>query len=224
VSQVCDRCHGHGRLKVDGYTLREVAEDDENLPVDEQIRRDIARRDADPATRGHVRDTERRLADAVVDRIAGGRDAIDAVSAARERQYANGDYRELEVARAQLRRVSQDWYEAINVVYVDRDLRVVGPRLEQIADAAVVWVAARMREMVGDREIRVPSWAIDGLSPQVKRALVRARGVNGHGDLRQRNEMIRELFDSGEVDITGLVRSTGLKKSQVSEIVYGSHE
>jgi hypothetical protein len=150
--------------------------------------------------------------------------AIFAADEKRTRQYREGDYVLLEWGLATLRHTSHDWYEAVLIVYVNRELREIGDRLKGTADAAVDWLAARMREAIGDRHIRVPRWAATDLSAEARSALIRVRGRNNGADpeaVAQRNRLIRDIYDTGESDMAGLVRMTGMSRSQLSEVVFG---
>lgn len=239
VVQTCDRCNGKGWRAVDAYTGREGAGNpayalDKGGAAEllRQIRDDIDLRDSDPGSRGDVNHAAKVRNEATLwalearQRVRNGAEAssdpLTAAHDARTRQYELGDYDELEWALASLLRVSVDWHEAVRVVFVDRDIRVVGPRLEQSAEAACSWLAREIRAAIGSRPIRVPAWAVREQSPLVRVALLRVKGRNQHDDLSQRNRMIREVFESGECDIPAIIRLTGLSRSQVSEIVYGA--
>jgi DNA-binding CsgD family transcriptional regulator len=152
----CPECEGTGRIVVDAYTARRVLNGN-GLPLPAAVRRALEAERADYDSKAaRRRRVDRVLAEIEREQLhrAGlvAADELEPWERAKRALHAQGDYAALERELATLRRRDQAAFVALWRTYgPERGWRVIGPRMQQRADAAL-----RELERAMPDPIRVP--------------------------------------------------------------------
>jgi hypothetical protein len=129
---------------------------------------------------------------------------------ARQRMYADFDYRALDFALDELRLSDELAYSMLSKVYIYGWLTHITPAVESICDRGIVFISDRLPE-----RLRAPG----GEKPNAN-TIARGRHADDRA-LAQRNGVIRKLHREG-ASIDDLKVRFGLKKSALYEIVNGA--
>lgn len=243
IPQLCPRCQGRGRLLVDAYTRREIAEGfdlDDPAGLVESIKAELALESElsapESGTAGTQRAIRKRRQDALVMQFSAG-DEVDFVQDAharlvraleeRDRLYEAGDYGPLTALMARRRLDDKPAHDALIVVYVhgtfDAAFRTIGEKLQARALNELLLLATDLRSGLG-RAIRVPAWIrarSDELEQRRRRDLHRGRAPAHERARKQRNALVRAMAESGKETLEIAVR-TGLTPRRVRQIVASS--